>query len=559
MSNEKLFTKGGFLMKKCGCFKLCLLLGGVLILLSLKLSHAANKPIDFRWATLMTIATLDPAQMNSDPTKVVGNNLYDSLVFPDVAKGYVPWMAESWKVSTDGKKYTFYLKKRTPFHDGTEVTAEDVVFSMDRLITLKQSAVGTYFKFIKPGTTRILDKYTVEFNLTEPSPQFMVSLFAFKILNKKLILKNKEKGEYGEFGDYGLKYLMTNDAGSGPFMAVEHKVGNFFKMRRFEEYPFEPWHPNSVDSVTVQTIPEAVTRFTKLKAGELDMGDWTLPTKSLKELQKNEHFFVSEELVDGTWICVMNNKKKPLDDVHVRKAIAHAFNVELVTSQILAGGERARGPLPANMRGGCEDIPYYEYDLEKAKAMLKKSKYSPEELKKFEIELAGGISERFDKIMLMLNSDLKKIGFNPTITTTTWPVSCQRAQRPETAFHLALITSAAVLPHPLRILTYYTKDAWGISYPAGGMYYSNPKVEDAIKTANDSSSIEELRKYYCIAQKLIAEDSPSVFSHTDFRLLPMWRYIKGYKYPVGCEYFNLRFNRFTMDTEDPMFKKNHGW
>jgi len=90
------------------------------------------------------------------------------------------------------------------------------------------------------------------------------------------------------------------------------------------------------------------------------------------------------------------------------------------------------------------------------------------------------------------------------------------------------------------------------------MYYQNPKVTEAITMGNTSLDLEEQNKYYCQAQKLIAEDSPAIFSHTDFRLFPFWRYVKGYKFPVGAEFFHLRFNRFTMDTGDPLFKKNHG-
>lgn len=523
------------------------------------LAQPTKKPIELRWVTQQALATLDPMQVTNNPSWSMAPNLYDTLVFPNEEKGYIPWIAESWKVSTDGMKYTFLLKKGIPFHDGTEMTAEDVVFSMERLLTMKQSTVAQYFKYIKPGTTKALDRYTVEFNLSEKAPQFMAFLFAFRIMNKELILKNKASGPYGEFGDYGVDYLRTHDAGSGPYMAVEHKQGNYFRMKRFEEYSIEPWKPNSIDIVTTYVIPEAVTEATKLRAGELDMGEWTLPAITLKEFQKNENFTVAEELTDGVWIGTMNNKKKPFDDPYVRKAVAHAYNAEVVAARVFGGGKPARGPLPETMRGSCTDIPYYPYDLEKARTMLKKSRYSAEELKGFEIEIGEvGGNEQHTNTLLMLYSDLKKIGLNAKIVSTTWVNICQRARKPETAFHLAFQTQYAKLHHSIEFLTYYTEDGWGATYPLGGMYYSNPKVTEAIKTASNFSSIEEQRKYYCVAQKQIAEDSPIIFSHTVLRFFPFWRYVKGYKYPAGCEFYQLRFNRFTMDTEDPMFKKNHG-
>lgn len=545
-------------MRRYFCFVSPLLVIAV-IFSGLTAAHASKKPINFRWASLMTIASLDPAQPNSTPSFAVIQNLYDTLVYPDVAKGYIPWVAESWKISPDGKKYAFHLRKGVPFHDGTEITAEDVAFSMDRLVTIKESTIAPFFTAIKSGTTKVLDKYNLEFNLTERSPEFMVSLSLFKIMNKKELLKNKAQGAYGEFGDYGLKYLLTHDAGSGPYIATEHSVGNVFKMKRFEGYPFEKWKPNSIDTVTIYMIPEAVTEVTKLKAGELDMGEYTLPAKSLRELQKDEKFFVNEEYPDGIWYAAMNTTKPPLDDVYVRRAVAHAWNTETITNVILAGGKRVRGPLPESLQGGCTNIPYYPYDLEKAKELLKKSKYSAEELKKFEMELAGGISERYTNIMLLFNSDLKKIGLNPKIITTTWPDMSRRQQKPETAFHFAIHTHVARVNHPIIFLIFYTKDGWGKATPLGGTYYYNPKVTEALNTAANFSDITDQNKYYCIAQKLIAEDSPAIFSHNDFRLFPMWRYVKGYKYPVGADFYQFRFNRFTMDTEDPLFKRNHGW
>lgn len=548
-------------MKRRFCFMMGLFLVIALMLSIFGDAYAAKKPIDFRWVTFQAIPNLDPAQLTNDITWVLGANLYDTLIFPDAKKDYIPWLAESWKVSGDGLKYTFYLKKGVPFHDGTEVTAEDVAFSMDRLVTMKESTLRLNFKFIKPGTTKVLDKYTVEFNLAKRAPEFMASLVIFKVLNKEVVLKNKEQGNYGEFGDYGLKYLVTNDAGSGPYMAVEHKHGNYLKMNRFGAYPFRQWKPNSIDLVAIYVIPEAVTEVTKLKLGELDMGEWGLPSKLLRDLQKNENFIVSEDLVDdGMYLCTMNNKKPPLDDPYVRKAMAHAFNVELVMNEILEGGKRVHGPLPERMRGGCTDIVFYPYDLEKAKEMLKKSKYTAEELKKFEMEFAPVANyEAYTKMALMLASDLKKIGLTLKIVPSTWVSICQHAQKPETAFHFAMQTQSAKVPHPLQNLTYFTEELWGSAYPMGGMYYSNPKVTEAINMANNSPAVEEQRKYYCAAQRLIAEDSPIIFSHSPLRLFPFWRYVKGYEYPVGAAFFQLRFDRFTMDTEDPMFKKNHGW
>jgi len=171
--------------------KIVLFVVGLFLTMALSLSSfsgvcAAKKPIEFRWGTQMVFATLDPAQVGGNPMWVAGCNLYDTLVFPHPEKVYIPWIAKSWKVSEDGLKYTFYLKKGILFHDGTEITAEDVAFSMDRMLRLKESTTSHHFRiFLKPGNTKALDRHTVEFNLSLKAPQFMTSQFLFKVVKKK--------------------------------------------------------------------------------------------------------------------------------------------------------------------------------------------------------------------------------------------------------------------------------------------------------------------------------------------------------------------------------------
>ena len=520
---------------------------------------AQKRPIECRWAVEMVIADIDPANQRHNWEYLAALNLYDTLVFPDQEKGYIPWIAKSWDISPDGKAYTFHLKKGLPFHDGTEITAEDVAFSMDRMLELG-GKISTYFKKVKPRTTKVPDKYTVQFNLSEKDPAFMYSLFLFKVLNKDFVLKNKEEGRYGEFGDYGVKFLQNHDAGSGPYMVVENKHGNYLKMKRFEEYPLTKWKPNSIDLITVYIIPEMVTLAAKLKKGEVDMVAWSLDVKIQRELQKDPNFAVEEDSMPVPWLLIMNNKKKPLDDIYVRKAVAHSHDRHTITTQILAGGKPAKGPVPKELRPGCEDIVTYEYDLEKAKEMLKKSKYSPEELKKFEMGIAAAAgSERFKKIALLVSSNLKKIGLNAQVKAIRYADICQHQAKPETAYHFVIFYHPAMVPHPYTYLIFYTPEGWGTAWPPGGIYYNNPKVTELISKGNNASDIEEQRRYYCEAQKLIAMDSPVSWSHQTLRLMPKWRYVKGWQYPVGAMFYELRHDRYTMDTEDPAFKKNHGW
>jgi peptide/nickel transport system substrate-binding protein len=168
---------------------------------------------------------IDPAVGTdfSDTMAIV--QLYDTLIFPNLDGSVRPHLAEKWDISDDVLTYTFHLRKGVKFHNGDELTAEDVVFSTERLFD-----IGEGFAYIlrtKDAQGRIIagiesikaiDDYTVEFKLARPFGPFIPALVRLYILNKSQVMENINKSEkmYGEMGDYGKKWLLTNDAGSGP-------------------------------------------------------------------------------------------------------------------------------------------------------------------------------------------------------------------------------------------------------------------------------------------------------------------------------------------------------
>jgi peptide/nickel transport system substrate-binding protein len=127
------------------------------------------RPIEMQWAVEMEIASVDPTKSTNNWERTIGLNVYDILIFPDPdpKKKLKPWIANSWTVSPDGKTYSFQLKKGLKFHDGSEITAEDVAFSMERLVTMA-GPIATVFKEIKPGSTKVIDKYTVALSPMTP-------------------------------------------------------------------------------------------------------------------------------------------------------------------------------------------------------------------------------------------------------------------------------------------------------------------------------------------------------------------------------------------------------
>lgn len=522
-------------------------------------AKASEEPIELRIGWMMHIPSIDPIYQTNNWEYAVSNNIYDSLIYPDPDPNNLakPWIGESWKISEDVKTYTFKLRKGLKFHDGSEITAEDVAFSMYRQQTLG-GAIASNFKEIKPGSTKVIDKYTVAFNLEKPNPSFLASLFLFKILNKNLLVKNKEAGPDPNYGDFGKKWIDTHDAGSGPYKVAKRLHGDRLILEQFKDYTLRPWQKKSIQKVTIYIIPEIVTIATKMRKGEIDLADWTLPPGKMKELDDFEGVKVYYSPIDTSWFIILNNKKPPLDDIFVRKAMAHAFDYDVVINDILVGGKRSKGPVPYGIAGHNNDVPIYTHDLKKAKEFIKQSKYSAKELAGMELELAAVAgSERFHNIALLAAANWIEIGLNVKIKDLRWADICQNQAKPETAFHAVVFYQSGNIPHPHQFLLFYTPAGWGTAYPPGGIYYDNPMVTEALNKAQIATSMEEQYKYYKEAQAYIVDDYPSLFLHNTLMAQPIWRYVKGYTMPSGAFYYQLRFDTYTMDVEDKYYKANH--
>ena len=123
-------------------------------------------------------------------------NFYDGLYrWVDNPPKMIPWLAESYTSSADGKTWTFTLKTGVKFHDGSEFTADDVLYSIERMLAMKKGAASLFLPVIDPGTTKAPDKHTVVFTLKEPSAIFLSTVPEILIVNSKLVKKNEKDGD----------------------------------------------------------------------------------------------------------------------------------------------------------------------------------------------------------------------------------------------------------------------------------------------------------------------------------------------------------------------------
>jgi peptide/nickel transport system substrate-binding protein len=516
----------------------------------------AAKPV-LRAGLTLEVSTLDPVRATNYGENIIILNVYDMLVMPMPDNTVIPWIAKSWDVSGDRKSYTFHLRDDVLFHDGKSVEAEDIAFSMRRVLTLP-GLVGGYLRNVDKDRIEVIDPRTVRFNLKEVDPTFVRALVNLKIVNSKLLTANKAEGQYGEFGDYGVKYLQNKDAGSGPYAIADFRAGEGITLKAFEGYKLRPWEPGAPTEVRLRIIPEVVTLENKMLAGEFDVSLVSPSPPRVKIFADNPKLAVDSWPTLNNYYVVMNTKKPPLDDENVRKAISHAFDAGTVMNKIYSGGIRLQGPVPEALLGKCEGIPTYEFDMKKAAAYLAKSKYSADDLKKFKLEYASTAgAEAFEKVGLLLTLNLKKLGLNAEVKNVRWTDIVAAQTKPESAYPFVFFYDSARVRHPSPLLSFYTRKGWGAPYPSGGIYWENPDVTAMMDKASLlPDGAPEQYALYCDIQKKIAAGAPAIFSHNDIRVQPHWKYLKAATRDGGSSQYEYRFETFRFDTKDPDFVAN---
>jgi ABC-type transport system substrate-binding protein len=265
--------------------------------------------------------------------------MFDNLIRRDPRDGgktIIPDLAHSWEIAKDGKTYTFFLRKGVQFHDGAELTAEDVKATFDRIARPPEGvSIPRSILFRAVSEINARDKYTIEFQLAEPRPvNFMMSAIAsgWNVIVRKKTLEDN---------NYNLRKLVTYP-GSGPFRTVRRVENEIWVMEKNPNY----WNKGLpyLDGIEFyHVLPFSPEMAAAILSGRVDYVIATDPVTARKaqtmpEISTDTHY---QSVVHATWI---NNKKKPLDDPRVRRALHlaldHRVLVEVVkdVAPMMVGG-----------------------------------------------------------------------------------------------------------------------------------------------------------------------------------------------------------------------------
>lgn len=442
--------------------------------------------------------TLDPGAHTGNSSAIAYCNIYDTLVFPTL-EGVDPNLATEWEPSEDGLSFTFKLKEGVKFHDGSELKASDVVFSMNRMQTMGEGFAYLYQGIVKECIAK--DDYTVVFNLEQPYGPFVSTLCRLYILNEDLVMANLADGAYGEFGDYGRAWLLENDAGSGPYMTKEMVQNDFYLAEKFDDW-HQGWEgrENSPQEFQIIYGTEASTVRTLMSTQKLEITDPWQSTENYEALDKIDGVDLARYSTRLMQNVIFNTQKAPMDDVNVRKAMCHLLDYETLIEVAFTGSQQPAGPV-SYFTAGHVDSTQYDYDIEKARELIKKSAYA-DTIGDYTLTfLQISDNEFLEKVALQLQAACSQVGIKMEIEKATWNIYQERVSNPESAPHVTSSNSGPAFNEAGATLESQFHSKTAGSYENSSWSNNDEldaRIEDALSTLDKDERFEkyaELQHY----------------------------------------------------------------
>ena len=195
---------------------------------------------------------------------------------------------------------------------------------------LKKGAYGLFSSVVKPGTTKTIDAKTVRFTLTKPYAVFMAVLPEMWVVNSKLVRAHEKAG------DWGGGWLASHEAGSGSFTLAHYDPAVGFSANRFADH-FAGWGPKYLDQIEFLGILEVASRVLGLEKGEFDALDGYTPYDQIKRMRGKPNVQILAKPSLRTMYFIIHNRRPPLDDVNMRRALCYAFDYDGFINNLLDG------------------------------------------------------------------------------------------------------------------------------------------------------------------------------------------------------------------------------
>ena len=427
--------------------------------------------------------SLDPHKAVAAGTKEVLFNIYEGLVKPDSSGNYIDAVAQSHKIEDDGKTYTFTLREGVKFHNGAEVTAEDVKYSIERCAGITERGTPLIAAFSNVDRVEIPDENTVKIHLNEADTEFLSYL--------TVAIVPKDVDDYNE-----------NPIGTGPFMYDSRSPQEYVKLKKFDGY-WDTEHQAYLDEVTFKVVADSSALVNGLKGGSIQMAA-RITTNETAQLDTNQ-FTIYEGGSNLVQALYLNNAVEPLNDVRVRQALCYAVNRQDIVDLIADGKGTVIGSsmFPAFEKYYMPELAdYYTQDIQKAKELLTEAGY-PNGFD-LTITVPSNYQKHIDAAQVLVEQ-LKQIGVNAKIELVEWDTWLNDVYA-ERNYQSTVVGVDAAYLSARALLERFTSD-----YSRNFINYSNPEYDKLYQQVRTTANEEEQIELYKKMETLLTEDAANVY------------------------------------------------
>lgn len=457
-------------------------------------------------------SSLDPRMATDVPSFERIHAIMEPLIMFQPDMSLAPRLAHSWETSADGLTMTFHLEQGVMFHHGREFTAEDAKYTFEWV--LDEDNLSTHRPlYADIASIEVVDDYTLVFHLSAPNG-FLINNIA------RLPIVPADRGDDPDFD--------RNPVGTGPYVFDTWRRDDRMVLQAFDNY----WGPKAnVPTVEFRPIPENATKLLAFEAGEIDLFQGGIVPAELPRIEADSRFHVQRVAGVGYTYLGYNTKVGPLADKRVRQAINHLINREGIVDIVMNGiGQPGISMIAPQLPWFNEDVYRYDYNPEKAQALLREAGFEPGTL-----TLHLYTNENPDRMMIaeILQFELSEVGINLVVTIEEFGAYLERVQQTEDYDVFILGWSGQVDPDRAMSRQFHSNGSHNYAF------YSNPRVDELldlgrITPADSPESIE----IYAEAQAIVVEEAPFAFINYTEEVGVTQNYIDGWVvHPHGSAAF----------------------
>jgi peptide/nickel transport system substrate-binding protein len=455
------------------------------------------------WAQLTDPVSFDPHKAGGDSQAEILQQFYASLATYNDKLEATPSLALSWD-NPDPQTYVFKLRQGVKFHDGNEMTADDVKYSIERMIA-KETANPWKFTIDSIDQVTVADKYTVKIATNRPD----AGLPAAMAMNRGTAIIPADGASKTDLN------LKAN--GTGPFRMVEYVPADHIIFEKFPDYWGKPIP--YLDRVTYKILGDEEARVAGLRAKQFDASQ--IATDSVQRLSSDNTIQILKSAIYSPYTLEPNSGKAPTSDVRVRKAISLAVDRNVYLDKVVGGFGVLTGPIGTGY--GDWFIPPeqlgYKYDPDQAKALLADAGVAPGTQLSFPYQ---GDNPFYTAIAVVTADMLKKVGLDVKLEALEAGVLNTRGPSGSRDYHFfSRRRGFRSDPDGHLRADFYSS---GPSNPG----YKNAEVDDLLDKARIELDHATRKQMYTRIQQIILDENPHIFLFNALKLDALQGYVQGY-------------------------------